>query len=239
MNTSRLLVLVLAAACAAHADFRYTSTRKAPSMPGAGLDQTEKHYFKGDRMLLDSGITAIIIDFDAQTVTNIDRARKSYTVSTFADVNGGPVQDEKIDLSADFKETGQHKTINGFNSSEAVMTVQIDTPQQPGTKMEVEIDIWFSPDVPGYSEMEAFYKRNMSRFPWGALTEGANASVRAAMTELQKKMAAMHGAPVLEVIRTKMGGSGVEITSESSDFSVDPIPDWAFEIPAGFRRKTK
>lgn len=53
--------------------------------------------------------------------------------------------------------------------------------------------------------MEAFYKRNMSRFPWAAVAQGSNPSMRAAMAELQRKMAGMHGAPVLEIIHSKMG----------------------------------
>lgn len=290
MQLSWLLVLGLTAAGAAQADFSYTSTRKAPSMPGAGLDETSKRYFKGNKMMTDSGNTALIIDFDAQTVTHIDRAHKTYTVSKFSDVNAGAVPDTKFNMSADFKETGQHKTINGFNASEAVMTMQIDIPQmqQPGMKMQMEMDIWLSPDVPGYSEMEAFYKRNMGHFPWEAMAEGANPSVRSAMVELQKKMAAMHGAPLLEVIRMKMGGAGaptltpqqqaqmekakaqieamqkqggpqaaaaaqmlarmgavaaggggMEITSESTGFSADSIPDSIFAIPAGLKATTK
>ena len=56
-----------------------------------------------------------------------------------------------------------------------------------------------------YSEMEAFYKRNMSRFPWAAIAQGSNPSMRATMADLQRKMATMHGAPVLQIMRSKMG----------------------------------
>jgi hypothetical protein len=81
------------------------------------------------------------------------------------------------------------------------MTMQMDTPQtqQAGMKMQLEIDTWISPDVPGNSEREAFYKKNMGQYPWAAMAEGSNASMRAAMIEVQKKMANLHGAAVLQI----------------------------------------
>jgi hypothetical protein len=204
MTAPKLFALALAAATAAHADFSYTTTTKGP------VEQTSKHYLKGDKMMTDNGNTAMIIDFAAQTVTHIDKANKTYTVSKVSDVASGPAQDAKVEMSGDFKETGQRKTINGFNASQATLNMQVEMAQgpQPGMKMQMEMELWLSPDVPGYSEMEAFYKRNMSRFPWAAMAQGSNASMRATMAELQKKMAGMHGAPVLEIIHSKMGGAG-------------------------------
>lgn len=208
MTVPKLFILSLAAAAAAHADFSYTTTTKGPAMLGASMDQASKHYMKGDKMMVDMGKSAMIIDFDAQTVTNIDKANKTYSVSKVSDLQRQN-QEAKAEMSADFKETGEHKTINGFNASQAVMTVQVDMPQgqQPGMKIQMEMELWLSPDVPGYPEMEAFYKRNMSRFPWAAMAQGSNPSMRATMAELQKKMAAMHGVPVLQTIRSKMGGA--------------------------------
>ena len=204
MTVTKLFVLALATTAAAHADFSYTTTTKGP------VEQTSKHYLKGDKMMTDNGNTAMVIDFAAQTVTHIDKAKKTYTVTKFSDIASGQPQDAKVEMSGDFKETGEHKTINGFNATQALLNMQVDMARgpQPGMKMQMEMELWLSPDVPGYSEMEAFYKRNMSRFPWEAMAQGSNASMRATMAELQKKMAGMHGAPVLEIIHSKMGGAG-------------------------------
>jgi hypothetical protein len=208
MTVSKLFCLALAAGSVAHADFSYTTTRKGASMPGAAADQTTKTYLKGQKMMSEMGDRATIMDFDAQTITKIDRAKKTYTVSKFSDVNPAAAQD--VSVTVDVKETGQHKTINGFDASEAVMSVQMDSPQtqQAGMKVQIEIDTWISPDVPGNAEREAFYKRNAGRYPWATMTEGANAGMRAAMVEMQKKMASLHGAAVLQIVRMKMGGAG-------------------------------
>jgi Domain of unknown function (DUF4412) len=205
MKLAKVLCLTTAVIAPAYADFSYTATQK---IPGAGMDTTTKHYYKGDKMMTDSGNMSTIIDFDAQTVTHIDRTRKTYTVTKFSDANAetataGP----KMDV--EFKETGQRKTINGFDAKQATMTVDADLPQAAaaGGKMRIEVELWLSEDVPGYAEVEAFYKRNMARFPWPAMVPTANPSMRTEMAELQRKMAAMHGVPVLEIMRTKMAGA--------------------------------
>jgi hypothetical protein len=209
MTITRLLVLAAIANTAAYADFSYSTTMKNAMLPNGG--DTTKTYLKGNKMAHETGNTVSVLDFDAQTITRIDNGKKTYTVTKFSDVtDAGAMQDMKVD--ADFKQTDEHKTINGFNATKAVMTMQIDMPQMGnapgGGKMQMEIETWLSPDVPGYPEMEAFYKRNMGKFPWAAMAPGAgaNPSMRATMANMMKKMAAMHGAPVLQVVHMKMAG---------------------------------
>lgn len=208
MNLSKSLILALALAAAARADFSYTSTRKGAGTGQAG--EATKHYMKGQKMMMDSGNRVVIMDFDAQTVTTIQPAKKTYTVTSFADL-GQTLHQTGAEISADVKETGQHKTINGFNASEVLMTIQVETAQtqKAGMKMQMEMDIWVSPDVPGVQEMRAFYQRNMARFPWAAITGGGgNPSMQKAMADLQRKMAGLNGVPVLEIVRMKpMGGN--------------------------------
>src|SRR6185437_16076492 len=88
MKTIRLSILAFACVFAARADFSYTQTRKAMQspMPGGAADQVTKHYYKGQKMKTDSGTTATILDFDAQTITIINHSQKSYTVSKFTDI---------------------------------------------------------------------------------------------------------------------------------------------------------
>jgi hypothetical protein len=206
MRFSKSLFLIAAMAVAARADFSYTSTRKG----GAGNQSGEvtKHYLKGQKMMMDSGNRVILIDFDAQTVTTIQTAQKTYTVANFVDL-GQTLQQTGAEISADVKETGQHKTINGFNASEFLMTIQVEMAQaRAGMKMQMEMDLWVSPDVPGSQELKAFYQKNMGRFPWAAMAPGGNPSMQKAMVDLQRKMAGLNGVPVMEVVRMKAAGSG-------------------------------
>jgi hypothetical protein len=212
MRTTALLALTLSLAGAAHADFSYTSTRKTTggmmaSMGGAATaPQTSKYYFKGQKMKMEDSTTATILDFDAQTITTINLTQKTYAVRSFSDM-GAAGKAADIEAKVDIRETGQKKTIDGYNASEVIMTMEVDSPQarQMGP-MRMEMDMWLSPDVPGYREMHDFYEKNASRFPWASLGANAGPNMQKAMADLMKKMASMHGVQVESVIRMKSAG---------------------------------
>ena len=211
-STNKILLLALIAGAASAADFSYTMTTKSSGGPGGG-DAVTKHYLKGQKMLVDTGSVGIITDFDAQTLTTINKTQKTYSVTKFADIGQTTAAMANTDVKIDVKETGQQKNINGYNASEVVMTMDIDTPamgraSQAGMKMQMEMDLWISPDVPGGQELLGFYKRNADRFPWSSMAIGGNGSMRTAMADLQKKIAQMKGVPVLETVRMKNAGAG-------------------------------
>lgn len=212
MKLHSLLLLALAGSMAARADFSYTMTRKTAQGPG----EATKTSVKGQKMMIESSSTTTILDFEAQTITSISKSRQTYSVRKFSDIaaaTGG------MTVTADAKETGQKKVINGFNASELVMTVNVDMPSRggngPGMKAQMEMHIWISPDVPGAGELRAFYARNSANFPWSAMAAGGNPSMAKAMGDLQRKLSTMHGVPVLEVMKMNMGGAGASgITPE-------------------------
>jgi hypothetical protein len=212
-----LTAILLTAALTAQADFSYTTTRTTTggaiaSVAGAANDTSpSKYYFKGQKMKVDSGATATILDFGAQTLTTVSNSLKTVTVQNFSDI---PTAGRQSDVTAkiDVKETGQKKTINGFSASELVMTIEIDSSQmgqasktQVG-KMQMEMDMWLSPDVPGAGELRTFYQKNAAKFPWAALSGGGNQGMQAGMAELQRKIAEMNGVQVLQVVKVKSAG---------------------------------
>ena len=202
-----IVVIMLGAATLARADFSYTLTRT-----GAADKSATRYFLKGQKMLIETGRTSILMDFDAQTVTTINNTGKTYSVRKFSDI-GASV---KTEVQADVKATGQKKVINGFNASEVLMTVQLDAPQgRPGMKMQMEMDIWISPDVPGAGELRAFYQKNMTRFPWAAMSQGGNEGLQKAMMDLQRKLAEMNGVPVQQTVRIKPLG-GPQVSEQQS-----------------------
>ena len=201
MTIARGSILLVAASLTAHADFSFTMTQKS----GPGNGQVVKHMVKGDRELEDRGRTVTILDFGVQTLTIIDRNAKTYKVTRFSDLENAA---GAVDVQADVHNTGLRKVINGFNASQIVMMVQVDTTQglQEGFKGQVETELWISPDVPGSRELVAFYKRNAAHWPIAAM--GANPGMQKAMAKLQQQFAEMDGVPVMEIIRTKSAGTG-------------------------------
>ena len=212
MKTATLLVVTLCATATAYADFSYTTTRKTEGSPAAGCrPSATKYYYKGQKMMTDSGDTAMVIDFDAQTVTLIHKAQKTYSVMKFSDL-GQVLKQADIDAKIDVKETGQKKMINGFNATEMVMTMEMDSPQmsQAGMKMQMEIDTWRSSDVPGAQELKAFYQKNAGNFPWAAMGGGGATGMQKAMADVQRKMATAGGVPLLQIVKTKSAGGGAQ-----------------------------
>ena len=196
MRTAALLAFTVALSIGARADFSYTSTRKTTggmmaAMAGAA-NGTSKVYFKGNKMRSEEGDTVSIVDFDAQTITTINNAAKMYSVRS---LNEGVPQSAGT-VSIDVKETGQHKTINGFDTKEVVLTMETDLSQGRGTggKAQVETHLWLASNVSGAGEMRAFYQANASRMP-GAGMQG--------ISDIQKKIATLDGVPVEEVIVVK------------------------------------
>jgi hypothetical protein len=226
----------------------------------ANQNATTKHYLKGQKMKMDMGNTAVVIDLDAQTFTNINNNDKTYTVTKFADLAKN-VKDIGADIQVDVKETGQRKKINGFDASQVVMTMTMEGMQPgraSGMKMLMEMEMWLSADVPGASEAKAFFQKNADKLPWAAMG-GGNPQMQKSMAAMQKKIATLGGVTVLQIVRTKMGGGDpqmqeamarmqamrggapggalFEMTMESSDFSTAGIPESVFAIPAGYTKK--
>jgi hypothetical protein len=204
MKTVHVAILMLVASLAAHADFSYTMTQKSSGQLGSAGNQVQKHYVKGQKMKMETGTVTTILDFDAQTITSINNAAKTYTVAKFSDVAGAAAG---VDVKADVKSTGQTKTINGYQASQTIVTMDMDMQQgqAAGMKAQMEIELWVSRDVPGSQELAAFYKKNAARFPASALG-GGNPAMQQAMTKLQQQMAQAEGFPVEEVVRVKSAG---------------------------------
>jgi hypothetical protein len=206
-----LIFVVLATTLTARADFSYTTTNKTTggamaAMAAGSTTPPAKHYFKGQKMKTENGDTATILDFDAQTITTVNNKLKTISVRGFSEL-GAAAQQAGVSVKVDVKETGQQKTINGYNAKELVMTMDVDSTQtQQMGKMQMEMDLWLSGDVPGVGELRSFYKKNMERMPWAALSGGGNAAMQSGMAEMQRKMAEMNGVQVLGVVKMKPAG---------------------------------
>jgi uncharacterized protein DUF4412 len=209
MKAFTLLALAALGAVSALADLSYTTTEKTTGgtlavFASAADNRTTKYFLKGKKMKVDKGDNALILDFDAQTITTINHTAKTVSVKGLDDASAaatGP------DVKIDVKETGQKKTINGFSASEIVITVEMEQAGRGGgsfMKMQTEMDLWISPDPPGAGELRSFYMRNASRFPYEAIFGGD-----AKWAEMQKKLAAMNGVQVKMVVRTKSVAGGV------------------------------
>lgn len=206
-------ILLIAAACGtAWADFSYTTTTKSSGMASAG-DHVSKTFLKGEKLKIDNGSSAMIFDFGAQTITHLDNNSKTYSITKFGDLTQA-MQQSGANFTIDAKETGQHKVINGYHASEVILTadVSVNSAASSGTKMHMEMELWIAPDVPGGQEMTDFYKKNMDKFPWAAMSGGrADQNMQQAMAGIRRKIAAMKGVTVLQVMKMHLGGNQAQM----------------------------
>lgn len=93
-------------------------------------------------MKTEAGAVAVILDYDAATVTTINTAQKSWSVKPLAHVSSAATAAVK-GVQIDAKETGNKKTVNGYDASQIVMTMSMQLPQAPQMgNMQVEADTW-------------------------------------------------------------------------------------------------
>jgi hypothetical protein len=145
-------------------------------------------YLKGNRLANVSPDSIQIIDLDAETVTHIDIQKKTYTVTTFAQMKQAienaraqmqqeaakqqpqpaqpaadpNAQNVKMSFDAKVRNTGVQKEVSGLVSNEAILTLTLkatDTQSQQSGSMAITNDMWMVPSIPGYEQVRDFYMR--------------------------------------------------------------------------------
>jgi len=137
---------------------------------------------KGNRKATTSEYTTEIIDLGEQKIYELDLKKKNYTVTTFDEMRRQlkeaqekamkAAKEEKKDekeqpekqMEFDFalKETGQKRTINGYDCREVLMTI---TGHEKGKSLEeaggmvMTTHIWLGPSIPATKEISDFDMR--------------------------------------------------------------------------------
>ena len=195
-----------------------------------------------------------IIDLDRETITRIDTAKKTYTVATFAQMREAmanmskrmeqaqrPAQQAappKTDLQTTFevsvKNTGATKVVNGLNTAEQVITLQMHVTDPNASASAggntatfvVTTDAWIAPERPEVKEVQDFDLRMGQKMMAGAdmsaftarASANSNAGMAAlfgshpgsaeAMAQMAKEMAKLKGTRVMEVTTMGAGAPG-------------------------------
>jgi hypothetical protein len=229
MKRTLSLIALAAFACAGlRADFSYEQTSQLTGGVMKSLGFLSKQLreptrstvlLKGDRMAHISATSASVVDLAAETITEINFQKKTYSVMTFAemeamlkslDAKSKEKDQPEWTTKVSVKETGQTQTINGMNAREAVLTIEFEgTDQktnQPATMMTMTCDMWLTPNVAGYDEVRSFYERMARKLNWTpgsmSMASGRQAKGIAAM---YKEAAKLNGVPVRQLVKMNMG----------------------------------
>jgi hypothetical protein len=215
---------------------------------------------KGNRMMTSNGDgSAQIVDLSEEKIYDIDLKKKSFRVTTFADLRrqmeearkraeeeakkeqasekAEPAKqapaakqdpnDPQLDVDFEVKNTGEKKDINGFSTSQSIMTITVrekgKTLQQSGG-MVLTSDIWLTPSVPALKEIADFHMQYAQKL-YGPMITGASPQDMAsamAMYPMMKpaleKMAAeggkMQGTPILTTTTMDAVKSAEQVAAE-------------------------
>jgi len=193
---------------------------------------------KGNRMAHRSDRHSSIIDLDAETITQVDPQKKTYSVMTFEQMKAMLEQAQQkmkqnpnanqmsFKVSAD--KTGNRKTISGMDATELILKMEMQsTDQQSGQQggMAITTDLWVAPAADGYAEIRHFHRRMAEKLNWtpGGNMFMANPQVSEGMAEVYKEMSKLDGMPVFETVSMGMAGqpAGSGATASNQQQSQD------------------
>ena len=260
------LALLVSAACLPAcllADFSYDQSTKITGGTLAGVMKFAGAFskaareplqstvaVKGNRMLHWNKDRASVIDLDAETITEINFQRKTYSVMTFAEMKQAMEQamqqvksqkgdaapassgdsNVKTDFKMDVKDTGQTRQISGYEAKERILTMSMDsTDQQSGNQggMRIVNDMWIAPNVTGYEEIREFHKRMAKKLNWSPDMGGMLASrpdLARGMADASKEIAKLDGVPVMILMKMTPTSNGQPISDASSGSDTQSKP---------------
>jgi hypothetical protein len=195
---------------------------------------------KGDRKASMSDSAGQVIDLKEEKIYEIDIRKKTYKVTTFAELRrrmeeaqkkaeeeakkaqagektAKPAADGKdqkqMDVDFDLKETGQKKTINGFDTREIVMTITMrekgKTVEQSGGLL-LTSDIWMGSRIAAMQEIVDFdirYARQLA----GPMIAGASPDEMAAAMAMYPMM--KDAIARMRAENVKMDGTPIQTTT--------------------------
>jgi hypothetical protein len=157
---------------------------------------------KGDRKVTSTDATRQIIDLAEEKIYDVDLRRKTFKVTTFAELrrqleeaqkraaadarqaDDRPAKedrkdDKQVEVEVDFdvKSTGQSKVVNGFNTQQTIMTITVrekgKTLEQSGG-LVLTSDMWLTPEQPAMKEVAEFDRRYAEKLYGGLLGVSAD-----------------------------------------------------------------
>jgi hypothetical protein len=197
---------------------------------------------KGDRKATLGDTTGQIVDLAEEKVYDLDMKKKTYKVTTFAELRrrmeeakNKAEQDAKreqaaektdkekpaespkpaennVEFDFDVKNTGEKKTINGFDTHEVVMTVTVREKGKTldeGGGLVLTADSWLGPKISAMKEITDFEMRYAQKL-YGPMITGASPEEMAAAAALYPMMAPAIGR--LRAEGTKVDGTAVLTT---------------------------
>jgi hypothetical protein len=210
---------------------------------------------KGNRAARMNEDTGQIIDLTEEKVYELDLKKKSYKVTTFAEMRrqmeeaqkkaqeqaakakasekpAEPQKQQQPQVEVDFnlKNTGEKKTVNGYETREQVMTITV---REKGKTLEeaggivLTADQWIAPPIPAMKEVGEFYMKFFQKVYGGStmmtgMRQDQMATIMAMYPMMKDAMGKMttegqriQGTPILTTTTFEAVKSAAEVAQET------------------------
>jgi hypothetical protein len=239
----RILAALLLFCASLRADFSYVSRIQI----GGGEAAVTTRAIKGHRMAILTKQHTTVIDPEAETITEIDFAKKTYSVIPFAqmrkildDAEGHAPREEGFKVS-----TG---TAGASAKPKGVLSASESTIDIAGASgaLKITVDTWVG-TVPGYEQMRDFVDKVAAKMGYGFATGIMPLAINERPTlddlalqgfdEAAKELNQSRGAPLETTIKI-MGRDGTiaEASIQLSSFGGGIQDTSKFDPPAGFKK---
>lgn len=255
-----VLILSLLLPLAALADFQYQETTQVTGGSLMTMMHTLGHFSKAAKQIGEPVVSNVyvqgnkmarvdphqiqIIDLDAETITDVDLDKHTYSVMTFDQMRQAleaaaqqikaeqakqqtqapaqPPPNVDVQFKVNVRNTGATKQVSGVSANESILTLQmIGTDKTNGQQgaFAITADMWLTPEVPGYQEMRDFQVKLGQKLGSMFSNSGLPASFGSMYPGMQQGMSDM----VKE--SSKMKGIPIEqITRMGATANGDPLP---------------
>ncbi len=200
---------------------------------------------KGDRKASISDATGQIIDLAEEKVYDLDLKKKNYKVTTFAelrrrweeaqkkaaaDAKKDEARDQdkpaaadpnakQMEIDFDVKNTGEKKTINGFDTRQQIVTITVrekGKTLEQGGGMVMTSDLWLAPKIAAMKEIADFDLRYAKQLYGSSMIAGVSAEQMAAAMALYPMMKQALGKMTTE-------GGKIDGTPVQSTMTMDTV----------------
>lgn len=173
--------------------------------------------------------SADIVRLDRELLWSLDTQKKQYTELTFAEMRAlmaqgmaraeaeGPgarrEKDVEMTYKVDVQRTGKKDKVNGFDAENVIVTITA-TPKDAETgesagSYTMKMDQWLAAQVPGQTEVVAFYRKYAERMGFDPQVQNQFAGLMAQYGEAVKQAAAklkdLKGYPVRSTVTLSFG----------------------------------
>ena len=154
MRDKGLWPVGLLAAAASHAPLRADfSYQEATQIVGGPVQKPTTYLIKGNRVAALTKDHIRVTDVDREIVTEIDLVKKTYSVTTFAQIKQGENGNVEAKFKVSKKATGQSKPVGVLNTDELLITMT-----REDIDSQIVVDSWMA-TVPGYDEVKDLQRK--------------------------------------------------------------------------------